>query len=89
VPIVAITSYDRAARQMQLLRCVVPVRMPVPESLARFTAMVDAYLLETSWAQGGDPCVLVAGCPLGVTGVTNTLALHWIGNAATGFAGVS
>jgi len=89
VPIVAITSDDRAARQMQLLRGVVPVRMPVPESLARFTAMVDAYLLETSWAQGGDPCVLVAGCPLGVTGVTNTLALHWIGNAATGFAGVS
>jgi pyruvate kinase len=89
IPIVAITSDDRAARQMQLLRGVVPVRMPEPESLSRFNAMVDIYLLETGWAQPNDPCVLMAGWPLGKAGVTNALALHWIGNAETGFAGVA
>jgi len=86
VPIIAITSDDRAARQMQLLRGVVPVRMPVPESLGRLTTMVDVYLQETGWAKVGDPCILVAGWPLGRAGVTNTMALHWIGNSETGFA---
>jgi pyruvate kinase len=87
IPIVACTSDDRAARRMQLLRGVTPVRMNTPESPAHFTRMVDAYLLETGWANEGDLCVLVAGGQLGVQGVTNSLAIHAIGDPTTGFAG--
>lgn len=87
IPIIAISSDDRAARQMQLLRGVVPLRMEPPESLTHFTHMVDAYLLETGWASEGDPCILIAGMPIGVTGSTNRLAIHNIGDPATGFSG--
>ena len=70
---------------MQLLHGVVPVRMNVPESLDHFTVMIDAYLLESGWAREGDPCVLVAGGPLGRSDVTNRFAMHEIGNEASGF----
>lgn len=86
IPILAVTSDPRAARRMQLLRSVTPLVMPRPKGLAHFTQMVDEYLLGTGWAQHGDPCILVAGGPIGVQGVTNSLAIHLIGNPETGFA---
>jgi pyruvate kinase len=86
IPIIAISSDDRAARQMQLLRGVVPLRMEQPEDLRHFTEMVDAYLLETGWAAEGDTCILMAGMPVGVAGCTNRLAIHRIGDALSGFA---
>jgi pyruvate kinase len=85
VPIIAITSDDRAARQMQLYRGVIPLRMPTPEDLAHFTRIVDMYLLETGWAKAGDACVIMAGMPIGQSGVTNSLAVHELGNPQTGF----
>jgi pyruvate kinase len=87
IPIIACTSDDRAARRMQLLRAVTPVRMNTPDSPAHFTHMVDAYLLETGWAAEGDTCILVAGGQLGIQGVTNSMAIHHIGDPNTGFAG--
>ena len=86
IPIIACTSDDRAARQMQVLRGVTPVRMPVPNGLAHFTQVVDNYLLETGWARPGDACILIAGAPIGTQGVTNSLAIHNIGDQSTGFS---
>lgn len=85
IPIIACTSDERAARQMQVLRGVTPVRMPVPEGLNHFTRMIDAYLLETGWAKAGDACVLMAGAPIGQQGVTNSLAIHAVGDQEGGF----
>jgi pyruvate kinase len=87
IPIIACTSDDRAARRMQWLRSVTPVRMNNPESPAHFTQIVDAYLLETGWAAEGDVCILVAGGRIGEQGTTNSLAIHSIGDPETGFAG--
>jgi len=86
IPIVAISSDERAVRQMQLLRGVFPVRFDLPEDLSAFTARVDEYLLEHDIAERGDPCILVAGSPLGVSRNTNSLAIHEVGNPDTGFA---
>ncbi len=86
IPIIAVTTDLRAARQMHLYRGVVPVRMKMPENLSEFTHLADAYLIHSGWAEPGDPCVLVAGWPLGVTGVTNRLAVHVVGDMNTGFA---
>jgi pyruvate kinase len=85
IPIIAITSDDRSARQMQLYRGVTPLRMPTPEDLAHFTRVVDMYLLETGWAKAGDVCLIMAGMPIGKSGVTNSLAVHELGNPQTGF----
>lgn len=86
IPIIAATTDERAARRMQLLRGVTPILMPRPENLAHFTAMADSFLLETAWAKQGDVCVLVAGEPIGVEGITNSLAIHSVGSPETGFA---
>lgn len=80
IPILAVSTDDRALRQMQLLRGVIPVRMPLPENIQHFVQLVDHYLLETEWAKPGDKCVLVAGEPIGTTGVTNSLIIHSLGN---------
>lgn len=85
IPIIACTSDDRAARQMQVLRGVTPVRMGVPDGLADFTRRADDYLLQNGWAREGDQCLLMAGAPVGQQGVTNSLAIHAIGNLETGY----
>jgi len=79
IPIIAVSTDDRALRQMQLLRGVIPVRMPLPEDIAHFKILVDEYLLATEWAKQGDICVLVAGEPIGTTGSTNSLIIHALG----------
>ncbi|HVP74366.1 MAG TPA: pyruvate kinase [Phycisphaerales bacterium] len=86
IPIIACTSDDRAARRMQLLRGVTPVRMHTPESPAHFTQMADEYLLKTGWASKGDVCIIVASGQLGVQGATNSLAIHAVGDPTTGLA---
>ena len=86
IPIIAVTTERRAARRMQLYRGVFPVRMPLPDGVAHFTRLVDEYLLRIGWAEKDDMCVLVAGEPIGTPGVTNSLAIHSIGNPDTGYA---
>lgn len=86
IPIIAISSDERAVRQMQLYRGVVPVHMNVPRSLAEFTQHVDEFLRQEGWCRDGDTTVLVAGSPIGKPGVTNSLAIHTVGSPDTGFA---
>jgi pyruvate kinase len=88
IPIIAATTDARAARRMQVLRGVTPVVLPRPESVAHFTRMADEYLLGAGRAEEGDTCVLVAGEPIGESGVTNMLAIHRVGSPDTGFARV-
>lgn len=85
VPIIAVTSCERAARQMQLLRGVTPRRFDVPAGLGAFTRTIDRLLQSEGWATRGEPCILVAGEPLGKAGVTNSLAIHIVDDPGSGF----
>jgi pyruvate kinase len=85
IPIVAVSTDERSLRHMQLLRGVLPVRMERPANLAEFTRAVDGYVLAAGWARRGDPCVLLAGGPIGTVGATNSLALHRVGDPDTGY----
>jgi pyruvate kinase len=64
---------------MQLLRGVCPLWMQPPATIEQFARIIGQHLVARGWAQAGDPCVVVAGMPLGRQGATNTLSLHWIG----------
>jgi pyruvate kinase len=86
IPIIAFSTDERALRQMQLLRGVSPILMPMPDDLAHFTRMADEFLLRAGWAQRDESCVLVAGGPIGRAGVTNSLAVHRVGDPHSGFA---
>lgn len=88
IPVLAISSDERALRQMQLLRGVTPIHMQPPRSLADFTRRVDDLLRQGGWAALGDRCILMAGAPLGIARNTNTIALHEVGNPDTGYARV-
>ncbi len=87
LPILAYSSDERQTRRMALLRGVTAVHAepPADGTLASWHARVEADLLARNWVKPGDPVVLLAGKPLGKQGVTNTLALHYTGNPATGF----
>jgi pyruvate kinase len=86
MPIVAMSSDDRAVRQMQLLRGVSPVRRDAPANLAEFTRKVDEELLASGRVERGQRCVLVAGWPIRPEMVTNSLAIHEVGDPSSGYA---
>ncbi len=87
VPIVAYSSSIRATRRMALLRGVHPVcaRPPASGTLGEWNERVDTYLVERGLAKIGDPIVLVAGKPLGQAKVTNSIAMHRVGQTMTGY----
>lgn len=87
VPIIAYSSKRREVRRMSLLRCVTPLRMDVPGggSLAAWNRRVDEDLLRRGWADPGDAIVLLAGYPLGERGATNSMAVHFVDDASSGF----
>ena len=80
VPIIAASSEPRALRRMSLLFGVVPIEMPMPAGREAFANEADRLLQREGWAQPGDPIVLVAGKPLGVPGLTNTLWVRYVGD---------
>ncbi len=87
IPIVAWSSDPRATRRMALLRGVRPVLADPPESgrLAEWTDMVEAHLLSHNWARAGDQVLLVAGRPLGVARVVNSLSVLEVGDPTGGY----
>lgn len=85
VPIVAVSSDSETVRRMQLLRSVLPVRMDVPRDLGDFTEKVDRLVREKGWAKEGETVILVAGGRIGTPRVTNSLAIHRVGDPETGF----
>lgn len=87
VPIVVVTSNQSAARRMQLLRGVLPVRMDVPATFDDFLAELDILLPARGLARRGDPVVVVAGEPLGAKRITNRVAVHTLGRPGEGSTG--
>lgn len=81
VPIVAASSSEEALRRMSLLFGVVPVGMQRPRNTSEFFEEIDFLILEKQLASVGDPVVLVTGEPIGLAGVTNTVSLHYTGDA--------
>jgi pyruvate kinase len=87
VPIIAYSSSVRATRRMCLLKGVTPVHRSPPKSgmLAEWNAQVDTDLVSRGIAKKGDTILLLAGKPLGDAKVTNTVAIHYVGDETRGF----
>ncbi|XVJ59203.1 MAG: pyruvate kinase [Tepidisphaera sp.] len=87
IPIVAYSSSERATRRMALFGNVTPVLTPPPASgtLKEWNEQVDAYLIANGFAKPGDKVVLLAGKPLGVSKVVNSIAIHTVGEAQSGW----
>lgn len=87
VPILSYSSDKRETRRMVIHRGVSAVYAPelAGATLAAWSRRVEQDLLERGWVKPGDPVVLLAGLPLGAHGATSTMAVHYIGNPATGY----
>lgn len=90
IPIVAYSSEEQQTRRMGLLKGVTSMHIADltgddDAKLAAWNRRVDRDLLERGWAERGDPIVLIAGRPLGESGSTNMIAIHYVGNPSTGF----
>ena len=81
VPVIAACSDMAVLRRMSILYGVVPVLMSRPDSRSAFSEQVDELVTRSGWVSFGDPIVLVAGEPLGVAGVTNSLWIRYVGDA--------
>ncbi|MFT4590604.1 MAG: pyruvate kinase [Limisphaerales bacterium] len=80
VPIVAYSSSSEALRRLSVLYGVAPRFMDKPASTAEFIKAVDAMLIENQWAAEGDAIVIVLGEPIGQSGLTNKIRVHYVGD---------
>ena len=80
VPILAASSDLAMLRKMSLLFAVNTVHLEQPSSVDDFISVIDPILLKEKWAKEGDSVVVVAGEPIGMPGVTNSLLIHYVGD---------
>jgi pyruvate kinase len=80
VPILAASSDLGALRQMGLLFGVHPIHMSQPKDSDTWLNLLDQFMLDRGWADEGDPIVVAKGEPLGTSGVTNKIRIHYVGD---------
>mgnify|MGYP001199449133 CR=1 FL=1 len=87
VPIVAYSSNPRSTRRMGLLRGVTAIETKPPSSgrLGDWATQVEKDLLARSWVKPGDSIILMAGKPLGVPKVVDSMAVMTIGDPTSGY----
>ena len=83
-PILALSRHEHVCRKMKLLWGVRSKILPQVDDLDALVAATDALLLELGWVERGDLICVVAGTPFRVTGKTDLIKLHHIGEPATG-----
>jgi pyruvate kinase len=79
-PIIAATTSEKARRQMRLSWGVYPVLANVVGSTDELFATAVECAVSTNLVQNGDVIVVTAGVPLGISGTTNMLKVHLVGD---------
>ena len=80
IPIVALSEDAAALRRMSIMFGIWPRSLKRPELTTGFIKEVDQLILDQSWAETGDPIVVVSGQPFGRSGLTNDLRIHYVGD---------
>ncbi|NLP45694.1 MAG: pyruvate kinase [Epulopiscium sp.] len=79
-PILACTINERAWRQTNLVWGCVPVKAQLKSTSDELFQQAVDKAVETGIAKNGDLVVITAGVPVGVSGTTNILKVHIVGN---------
>ncbi len=88
-PIVGCTTEENVCRQLNLSWNVVPIVIEEEtDTDALFDAAVHAAE-KTGVAKSGDIVVITAGMPLGITGTTNMMKVHLVGNVLLTGVGIT
>jgi pyruvate kinase len=81
IPIVALSSDQRALRRMALHYGVYAQAMQPPADMAALVDQVDRYVQEKKFADPGDRIVVVAGSSLGTPSTMNGIVIHTLGES--------
>jgi pyruvate kinase len=81
VPVIACTQHIKVLNQQSLLYAMQPLLMAPPENGSQFIKNADRVILEKGWAKKGDAVIFVYGEPIQVSGLTNTIYIHYLGES--------
>jgi len=79
VPVVALSTDPAAVRRMALYYGITPLQATIPGHFDDLPLLVDEICAQHKLAEPGDRVVIVAGAPLGIIGVVNSLSVHTVG----------
>ena len=84
-PIIACVMREQVQRQLSLSWGITPLMMSLAHSTDVLIEMSTALAKETGYLHNGELAVVTAGVPVGVSGTTNMIKIHMVGNClATG-----
>jgi pyruvate kinase len=78
-PIVAVTPKEKFVRRMLLLWGVQPVFVPQSSNTDEMMSNAIEGAMKSGWIKTGDLVVITAGIPVGITGTTNMIRVHTVG----------
>ena len=84
-PIIACVMKEQVQRQLALSWGITPLMMPLAHSADELIEMATSLAKENGYLHNGELAVVTAGVPVGVSGTTNMIKIHMVGNClATG-----
>ena len=84
-PIIACVMREQVQRQLSLSWGITPLMMSLAHSTDELIEMSTALAKEHGYLHNGELAVVTAGVPVGVSGTTNMIKIHMVGNClATG-----
>ena len=88
-PIISCTTSETARRQLNLSWGVIPIYMEEKKSTDELFESSVKAAIDRKLLSDGDLVVITAGIPLGITGTTNMLKVHVVGNVLVSGSGVT
>lgn len=89
MPIIGCSPVDAVLRQMKISWGVIPVHVDRAEHSDELFELAVTRVREEGLIQNGDVVVITGGVPLGVSGTTNMLKVHLVGNVLLKGTGVN
>ena len=84
-PIIACVMKEQVQRQLSLSWGITSLMMPLAHSTDELIEMSTALAKENGFLHNGELAVVTAGMPVGISGTTNMIKIHMVGNClATG-----
>ena len=87
-PIIACVMKEQVQRQLALSWGITPLMMPLAHSTDELIEMSTSLAKENGYLHNGELAVVTAGVPVGVSGTTNMIKIHMVGNCLSTGVGV-
>ena len=87
-PIIACVMKEQVQRQLSLSWGITPLMMSLAHSTDELIEMSTSLAKENGYLHNGELAVVTAGVPVGVSGTTNMIKIHMVGNCLTTGVGV-